>query len=86
MLAGVTTNDRYAHPDAGLPVTPLLNLVGQRLARGGRETNILSLWFGLIEIKKILVQADQQREALDRCRCRQIGPFGRGEDVHGPRM
>ena len=47
-----------------------------------REAEILPLRLRLSEIEEVLVEADEQRKVLDRCRGGQVRAFGRGEKEH----
>ena len=49
---------RNFNPDGGNPIdwVPFVNLVGHWQSRRPRESDIFSIWFGLIEIKIITIQ------------------------------
>ena len=84
-LAFVAFDGRYTHPDAGRSLcrVPFLNLICQGRACACGETDVLSLGLGLAEVEEVLMQPHQQREAVFRSRCRQIGAVRSSKDVEG---
>ena len=82
LLPLVAFDQRHAHPDArrALGRIPLFDLIRQRCAGAGGESNVLPACLCLREIKPVLVQSYEQREVLHHSRRRQVSPIRCRED------